>query len=252
MLFQLYEVISAVYQYIKLLKQSEPQEWIFKELQDIGYMEFRFAEEQPPDDYAVDLAENMLYYSEKHIVSGEYIYEGWDPELVKHVLSFFHPDNMRVDVLSKSFDKQSQAIQCEPWFGAQYIEEDIPSSFMESWRNPAQIDDAFHLPRKNEFIPGDFNLRNANMPKPLSDDNPRCIVDEPFIKLWYKMDMTFNVPRANTYFLISVKDGYSNLENSVLTDLFVNLLKDELNEVLYQVCVLEFVAVPVLCCHIWC
>lgn len=123
---------------------------------------------------------------------------------------------------------------------------------MESWRNPAQIDDAFHLPRKNEFIPGDFNLRNANMPKPLSDDNPRCIVDEPFIKLWYKMDMTFNVPRANTYFLISVKDGYSNLENSVLTDLFVNLLKDELNEVLYQVCVLEFVAVPVLCCHIWC
>uniref|UniRef100_A0A0D9Z6Z8 Peptidase M16 N-terminal domain-containing protein n=1 Tax=Oryza glumipatula TaxID=40148 RepID=A0A0D9Z6Z8_9ORYZ len=230
----LYEVIRAVYQYIKLLKQSEPQEWIFKELQDIGYMEFRFAEEQPPDDYAVDLAENMLYYSEKHIVSGEYIYEGWDPELVKHVLSFFHPDNMRVDVLSKSFDKQSQAIQCEPWFGAQYIEEDIPSSFMESWRNPAQIDDAFHLPRKNEFIPGDFNLRNANMPKPLSDDNPRCIVDEPFIKLWYKMDMTFNVPRANTYFLISVKDGYSNLENSVLTDLFVNLLKDELNEVLYQ------------------
>uniref|UniRef100_A0A0E0KDF5 Peptidase M16 N-terminal domain-containing protein n=1 Tax=Oryza punctata TaxID=4537 RepID=A0A0E0KDF5_ORYPU len=104
----LYEVISAVYQYIKLLKQSEPQEWIFKELQDIGYMEFRFAEEQPPDDYAVDLAENMLYYSEKHIVSGEYIYEGWDPELVMHVLSFFHPDNMRVDVLSKSFDKQSQ------------------------------------------------------------------------------------------------------------------------------------------------
>lgn len=56
-------------------------------------------------------AENMLYYSEKHIVSGEYIYEGWDPELVKHVLSFFHPDNMRVDVLSKSFDKQSQGNQ---------------------------------------------------------------------------------------------------------------------------------------------
>ncbi|CAD6203559.1 unnamed protein product [Miscanthus lutarioriparius] len=229
-----FEVIGAVYQYIKLLKQSEPQEWIFKELQDIGHMEFRFAEEQPPDDYAVDLAENMLFYSEKHIVCGEYIYEDWDPELVKHALSFFNPDNMRVDVLSKSFDKQSQAIQCEPWFGSQYIEEDIPSSLIESWKNPVQVDANLHLPRKNEFIPGDFTLRNANCPGSSSDANPCCIVDEPFIKLWYKMDMTFNVPRANTYFLISVKDGCSSLENSVLTDLFANLLKDELNEVLYQ------------------
>ncbi|KAK3147314.1 hypothetical protein QOZ80_3BG0280840 [Eleusine coracana subsp. coracana] len=229
-----FEVIGAVYQYIKLLKQSEPQEWIFKELQDIGYMEFRFAEEQPPDDYAVDLAENMLFYSEKHIVCGEYIYEDWDPELVKHALSFFNPDNMRVDILSKAFDKQSEAIQCEPWFGSQYIEEDIPASVIESWQNPVQIDADLHLPRKNEFIPGDFTLRNTNTPKTSIDEYPRCIVDEPFIKLWYKIDMTFNVPRANTYFLISVKDGCSSLENSVLTDLFVNLLKDELNEVLYQ------------------
>ncbi|KAG2540963.1 nardilysin-like isoform X1 [Panicum virgatum] len=229
-----FEVIGAVYQYIKLLKQSEPQEWIFKELQDIGYMEFRFAEEQPPDDYAVNLAENMLFYSEKHIVCGEYIYEDWDPELVKHALCFFNPDNMRVDLLSRSFDKQSEAVQCEPWFGSQYIEEDIPSSLIESWRNPVRLDADLHLPRKNEFIPGDFTLRNINSPRCSSEDNPRCIVDEPFIKLWYKMDMTFNVPRANTYFLISVRDGYSSLENAVLTDLFANLLKDELNEVLYQ------------------
>ena len=113
---------------------------------------------------------------------------------------------------------------------------------IESWRNPAQIDASFHLPRKNEFIPGDFSLRNANIPKSSADDNPQCIVDEPFIKLWYKMDKSFNVPRANAYFLISVKDGCSSLRNSVLTDLFANLLKDELNEVLYQVGTIEFFA----------
>lgn len=39
-----------------LLRQIAPQEWIFKELQDIGNMEFRFAEEQPQDDYAAELA----------------------------------------------------------------------------------------------------------------------------------------------------------------------------------------------------
>lgn len=61
---QFYEVIGFVYQYLKLLRQSTPQEWVFKELQDIGNMEFRFAEEQPQDDYAVDLAGNLRVYLE--------------------------------------------------------------------------------------------------------------------------------------------------------------------------------------------
>lgn len=57
-------MIGFVYQYLKLLRQSTPQEWVFKELQDIGNMEFRFAEEQPQDDYAVDLAGNLRVYLE--------------------------------------------------------------------------------------------------------------------------------------------------------------------------------------------
>jgi len=39
-----------------LLRQDSPQEWIFKELQNIGNMDFRFVEEQPQDDYAAELA----------------------------------------------------------------------------------------------------------------------------------------------------------------------------------------------------
>ena len=54
--WQIFEIIGFVYQYLKLLRQTPPQEWIFKELQDIGNMEFRFAEEQPQDEYAAELA----------------------------------------------------------------------------------------------------------------------------------------------------------------------------------------------------
>ncbi|KAG1338961.1 Nardilysin-like [Cocos nucifera] len=231
----LYEVIGFVYQYIKLLHQSTPQEWIFKELQDIGNMEFRFAEEQPQDDYAAELAENLLLYSEEHIIFGEYVFELWDPELVEHVLSFFTPENMRIDILSKSFDKHSEAIQYEPWFGSRYIEEDISPSLLKLWGNPPEIHQHLHLPLRNEFIPRVFSLCNSNISKCLLDTNhPECIVNQPLMKVWYKIDLTFNVPRANTYFLITVKDGYNSVKNCVLTELFVNLLKDELNEILYQ------------------
>jgi len=127
------------------------------------------------------------------------------------------------------------AIQYEPWFGSPYIEEDVPLSLLEAWKNPPIIDSSLHFPLKNEFIPCDFSLRNAGASKLANINYPKCIVDQPLVKFWYKMDSTFNVPRANTYFLITVKDGYSSVKSCVLTELFVNLLKDELNEILYQV-----------------
>ncbi|KAL0922941.1 hypothetical protein M5K25_006972 [Dendrobium thyrsiflorum] len=223
------DIIGFVYQYIKLLCQSAPPEWVFKELQDIGNMEFRFVDEQPQDEYAAELAENLLFYSKEHIIYGEYAFEQWDPKLIEFVLSYFSPENMRIDLLSKSFNKDSQGILCEPWFGTSYVEEDIPSSILELW------DPSLHLPLKNEFIPKDFLIRNANvLQNSVNTNYPKCIIDNPLMKLWHKIDLTFNVPRANAYFLITVKDGYSSLRTCVLTELFVSLLKDELNEIIYQ------------------
>lgn len=61
-LCQVNEVIGVVYQYLKLMREAGPQAWIFKELQDIGNMEFRFVEEQPQDDYAAEFAGPFFYF----------------------------------------------------------------------------------------------------------------------------------------------------------------------------------------------
>lgn len=130
----------------------------------------------------------------------------------------------------------------EPWFGSRYVEEDIPQDLIDLWRSPLEIDASLHLPSKNEFIPSDFSIRASDT----RDDDfenltvPRCIVDEALIKFWYKLDSTFKVPRADTYFRINLKGGYDNAKNCVLSELFIHLLKDELNEIIYQVSQLSF------------
>ncbi|KAH6828296.1 Insulinase family protein [Perilla frutescens var. hirtella] len=231
---KIFEIIGFIYQYIKLLRQGSPQEWIFKELQDIGNMEFRFAEEQPQDDYAAELAENLLVFPPEHVIYGDYAYEVWDEEMIKHLLEFFNPRNMRVDIVTKSI-KKSNDIQQEPWFGSQYLEEDIPLHLMDLWKDPPEIDSSLHLPSKNDFIPCDFSICAEKASCQLADvSSPRCILDEPYMKLWYKLDKTFKLPRANTYFRITLKGGYSNMRNALLTELFILLLKDELNEIIYQ------------------
>ncbi|KAE8039413.1 hypothetical protein FH972_011826 [Carpinus fangiana] len=230
---KIFEIIGFIYQYLTLLRQTAPQEWIFKELQDIGNMEFRFAEEQPQDDYAAELAENLLFYPAEHVIYGEYVYKIWDEEMIKYVLGFFTPENMRVDVISKSFNSQDS--QCEPWFGSRYTEEDISPSLMDLWRDPPEIDSLLHLPAKNEFIPRDFSIHgNSACNGPENASSPRCILDEPLMKFWYKFDNTFKLPRANAYFRINLKGGYDNARSCLLTELFILLLKDKLNEIIYQ------------------
>lgn len=107
---------------------------------------------------------------------------------------------------------------------------------MELWKDPPEIDSSLHLPSKNDFIPNDFSICAEKASCQLTDAvSPRCILDEPYMKLWYKLDKTFKFPRANTYFRITLKGGYSNMRNALLTELFILLLKDELNEIIYQV-----------------
>ncbi|XP_071715471.1 nardilysin-like [Rutidosis leptorrhynchoides] len=231
---KIYEIIGYVYQYLKLLRQVSPQEWIYRELQDIANMDFTFAEEQPQDEYASELSANLLIYPPEHTIYGDYAYKVWDEEAINHVLSFFTPENMRTDILSKSFNK-SQDVQCEPWFGSHYTEENISPSLLELWRDPPNVDEALHLPAKNEFIPRDFSIRSNT----LSCDStpttpPKCILDEPLMKFWYKLDTTFRFPRANTYFRITLNGAYRELKNVLLTELFLSLLKDKLNDIVYQ------------------
>ncbi|KAL8106522.1 hypothetical protein AgCh_023328 [Apium graveolens] len=231
---KIFEIVGFVYQYIKLLRQVSPQKWIFKELQDIGNMEFRFAEEQPQDDYAAELAENLLVYPPEDIIYGDYSYKVWDDNMIKYVLGFFTPDNMRTDVISKKLHI-TQKYSCEPWFGSQYVEEDISPTLMELWRDPPAIDTSLHLPARNEFIPSDFSIRACKASGDTTDNPfPVCILDEELVKFWYKLDKTFKFPRANAYFRITLKGAYCDLKNNILSELFIHLLRDELNEIIYQ------------------
>ncbi|CAH1447318.1 unnamed protein product [Lactuca virosa] len=148
-----YEIIGFVYQYLKLLQQKSPQEWIYKELQDIANMDFTFAEEQPQDEYICCRAFRKFAYlsTGAHYIYGDYAY--------------------------KSFNK-SQDVQSEPWFGSQYKEESIPP----------EIDVALHLPAKNEFIPipKDFSIcANGVMCDSADVSPPECIIDEVLVQARY-------------------------------------------------------------------
>lgn len=155
----------------------------------------------------------------------------WTPNAIKFSLKLSFP----VAIASE--------LQLEPWFGSSYVEDDVSPALLKIWRDPPEIDMLLHLPMRNDFIPCDFSLHANNVENsPAYTSSPRCVLDEALIKLWYKLDNTFKVPRANTYFRINLNGAYDDARTCLMTEFFILLLKDELNEIIYQV---SYSVVPV-------
>lgn len=62
---------------------------------------------------------------------------------------------------------------------------------------------------------------------------PTVVVDTPLMRLYHKLDTTFNTPKAVIYLDFQCPEAYSSPDNAVLTRLFVKLLSDYLNEMAY-------------------
>ena len=53
-------------------------------------------------------------------------------------------------------------MQTEKWYGTKYVMEDIPEEDIKRWAQ-AELNPAFSLPLKNEFIPTDFQISPLSM-----------------------------------------------------------------------------------------
>ncbi|XP_024542665.1 nardilysin-like isoform X1 [Selaginella moellendorffii] len=225
---KIHEIVGKFFEFVKLLRDSKPQEWIFEELHAVSAMDFRFVEEEPADDYVSTLAKNMHLFPEHHVIYGDYAHDQWDPKLAEELLNYLSPMTMRVDIVTKSFNKDAPDVVFEPWFGTPYVVNEAPKDLLNGWLNPLAVNDALHLPAVNEFISRDFSIKSAD------DSNvlPVVIAEDSSVKVWHKLDRTFQTPRANVFMKLSCRmDG---LRSEVLTSLYTLLLKDALNETIYM------------------
>ncbi len=128
----------------------------------------------------------------------------------------------------------------EPWFEIAYTVETISKEILQAWADPAHIDSALHMPSPNEFIPHNFSIYIQT----IAAKNNKCdsiksslvvLLDEPALRLWYKLDQTFQMPRANAFFCVLTRTASNSVKAAVLTEMYVNLLLHELNETMYLV-----------------
>ncbi|KAL0772553.1 hypothetical protein Bca101_037704 [Brassica carinata] len=216
------DILGLLFRHIKHLQQSGVSQWIFDELSAICEAEFHYQAKIDPFSYAMAISRNMKIYPTKHWLVGSSLPSRFNPDFVEKVLNELSPSNVR----SKKFEGQTD--ETEPWYNTAYSFEYITEFTIQEWVQSAP-DVKLHLPVPNVFIPTDFSLKDVKD----KDIFPVLLRKTSFSRLWYKPDTKFFKPKAYVKTDFNCPLANTSPDAVVLSNIFVWLLVDCLNEYAY-------------------
>ncbi|CAB3224482.1 unnamed protein product [Arctia plantaginis] len=223
------DIIKLVFQYIAMLKAEPPKLWIWEEQRDLMASEFRFKDAQEPRSLVVGHVHLLQEFPMEDILSAYYLMTEWKPELITELLSLLTPENVRVAVVAKAF--ADKCTMSEFWYGTKYLQEDIEPAKLKEWKE-VKLSQELFLPPPNEFIPSNLSLERTE--DPTSDAiAPAIVKDTTLMRLWYKKDNEFLLPKAVITFDLVSPLAYSDPVNCNLTSIWVLLLRDSLQQFAY-------------------
>ena len=230
------EVVKVIFQYISLIKEVPPQEWIFGEVKGMTEVDFRFRQKTPATSFTSRLSSVMQKPLPRDwLLSGTSVLRAFDPEAITKALSYIRPDNYRLTVVSQTFPGDWN--QREKWYGTEYRVEAIPSDFQAAVCEAAQTTSktriqVLHLPHRNEFIPTNLTVEKKEVAEPAKA--PRLIRNDEAVRAWWKKDDRFWVPKGNVSITLRSPLAKATPETAVKANLYCELVRDALEEYSYD------------------
>lgn len=230
------EIVKVFFQYVAMLRETYPQQWIFEELKLMGDVDFKFKQKTRASGFTSKLSSIMQKSIPREwLLSGSSRVRKFDPKAIGCAISHLRPDNFRMTIVSQTFpgiwDKK------EKWYGTEYSYERIPDDFMAEIKvaassPPGKRLDCLKLPHKNQFIPTKLEVEKKPVKEPTLA--PRLIRNDDIARTWFKKDDTFWVPKANLIVCGKNPIAYATAENCVKARLYTDLVRDALEEYSYD------------------
>ena len=230
------EVVKVIFQYIAMTKEQPPHQWIVDEMSKLAEVDFKYRQKIPASRTASMLSGVMQKPLPRDwLLSGQSLIRKFNPEAIKRGLEHLTPENFRLMLVSKELPGAPDSK--EQWYGTEYKYEKIPHDFMQALvdaakapagKRPAEL----HLPAKNEFVPQRLDVEKKEVAEPLA--SPKLIRNEENVRMWYKKDDRFWVPKANID--VSLRSPLVNLTplTAVMAQLYRELVEDSLVEYSYD------------------
>lgn len=233
------QVIGAVFQYINMLKIQGPDERIWREIQTIEDLSFRYAEDSPPVENVEALSEHMHKYSPVDYITGDTLVFDFYPDVISKCINALQMDNVNIMILSKDFESLNICNQVEPWFQTRYEAKDIPDEWKQKWSKIVEEESPFAIPDPNPFLASDFSLLEPPSATTVSSVPAKVDCFESGFFLWYRPDSKFRIPKAVLNFYLVTPIAVDSARNAVLLELLAKMLKHQLMEKVYDALVAQ-------------
>ncbi|KAF2021275.1 hypothetical protein BU24DRAFT_416934 [Aaosphaeria arxii CBS 175.79] len=228
------EVTKIIFQYIAMIREKPPQEWVVEEQIRMSEVDFRFKQKSPPSRTTSALASVMQKpYERKQLLSGPATIKRFDSKLISEALEYLSPDNFKITIVSQEFPGSWNSK--EKWYGTEYTNEKIPEDFLaevreafDSKKAPADL----HFPHKNEFIPNRLEVEKKEVEEPTKA--PKLIRNDDNVRVWWKKDDQFWVPKANVHIYFRTPMPHLTARTAVMSSLYRELVTDALVEYSYD------------------
>lgn len=230
------DIAKIVMQYISILHETAPKEWIFNELKGMAEVNFRFKQKSPASSTTSRLSGTMQEpLPRDRLLSGASVPRKFDSAAIKEALSHLKADNMRLTIVTP--DTLTGEVQKEHWYGTEYTNRPIPSDLMEELRqaqksSTSQRAPELFLPPKNAFIPSRLEVERKDVKDPAKA--PKLIRNDPNVRLWFKKDDQFWVPKANMNVTLRNPLCGASPQSVVLAAMIGGLVEDALAEYAYN------------------
>ena len=230
------DVVKVVFQYISLIKESPPHEWIMDEIKKMGEVNFRFREKTPASSFASRMSSVMQGpLPREWLLSGLSLIRKFDPIAINNAMTYLRPDNFRLMIVSQDFpgDWNNE----EKWYGTEYKVERVDPAFAAAIKEAGESSGKdrtpdLHLPHPNEFIPSNLSVERKDVQVP--SKAPKLIRNDDSIRLWWKKDDTFWVPKGAVSLKFRNPLTAATPACMVRSRMFCELVKDALVEYSYD------------------
>ncbi len=224
------EVATLFFQAVAMLKDQGVAAWQYEEQKILSELAFRFQEQQDPMEYTSQLANDLQHYPPADAIRGDYLMEQLDEKLVRDLLDRLSPANVLAVVSAPDIrgDRTSQ------FYNTSYRVEPVTADTLALWQR-AELFSGIHMPERNPFIPDKLKLK----PSPLlvagsrTAQVPQKISANPNYNLWFLQDTQFQVPKGSIMVYARSRHASATVREAAMSELFVRLLNDHLNSLLY-------------------
>ncbi len=239
------QIVALVFHVIETLEQKGVESWRYDELQQMASIDFRFQEVRSPIATVRGLSHRMHLYEPRHVLKGDYLYAGYNADMIKRYLGYLNSENVMISLVAPGVggDKTSAHYQ-------------TPYRVLEqSAKQPdikLRVQKQLSLPQPNDFIPTRLAVKEAPLlPSPGGQpaggsEWPTLVSEHPRMNVWFQWDNTFEVPKTSMRLRLKLPAVAASAQGAARAELLSMLVRDQLNEFSYpaQLAGLEFSLQP--------